>query len=59
MYTYDTAGRLKQTNYPDSTQSTSAFASNWETFTDAAGRVHKKYSDDLGHLTSVIEDPAG
>ena len=63
-YTYDPLGRTTQVLNPDLSSTTTNYGSNCSaqlgycsTVTDAGGRVRRLWTDSLGRLTAVSEDP--
>jgi YD repeat-containing protein len=59
-YQYDSIGRLTTTTTPvDGTSITRSYAGNQVTETDQAGITKASWTDALGRLTQVVEDPSG
>ena len=59
-YVYDGLGRTtKTTTLADNAFTTSSYAGNKTTFTDQNGVARATFTDGLGRLVQVIEDPTG
>jgi RHS repeat-associated protein len=65
-YTYDALGRTVSVLYPDSSTATTSYSINCTAFpgdcstvTDAANKTRQLWTDGLGRLTAVSEDPYG
>jgi len=56
---YDALGRATQVTMPGGASTTTSYAGNQTTVTDAAGKKRVMTNDALGRLTQVVEDPAG
>jgi len=56
-YAYDPVGRTTSVLYPDQTSGNTSYNGLSSTVSDAAGKTRTLVNDELGHLTSVTEDP--
>jgi RHS repeat-associated protein len=56
---YDGLGRVTSVKRPDNAEVTTAYVGNQSTVTDEAQKVRRSFTDALGRLTSVEEDPFG
>jgi RHS repeat-associated protein len=58
-YAYDALGRSTSVTAQDGAVSTIAYSGNTATFTDPAGIAQKTFSDSLGRITMLLENPSG
>jgi RHS repeat-associated protein len=58
-YQYDALSRITSMIQPDGSVAGTSYQGNRTTATDEAGKVRQSFTDGLGRLSQVIEDPAG
>ena len=58
-YSYDSLGRTISVTSADGTTSTTSYVGSYSTVTDSLGIARKFYTDGLGRMTNVWEDPNG
>ena len=56
---YDALGRTRFVTTPDGARVESAYTGNQTTVTDQAGKSRRSFTNVLGHLVQVVEDPFG
>lgn len=56
---YDALNRVVSVTTPDTATVTTVYQGNQTTVTDQAGKARRSFTDALGRLTTVVEDPAG
>jgi RHS repeat-associated protein len=56
---YDALGRVTSVMTPDNAVVTTSYSGNQATVTDQAGKKRRSFTDAMGRLTQVIEDPNG
>jgi RHS repeat-associated protein len=56
---YDALSRVLSVTTPDGAAVTTGYLGNQVTVTDQAGKVRRSFTDALGRLTQVVEDPVG
>jgi RHS repeat-associated protein len=59
VYTYDALGRVTSVNAPDNSPTSTSYAGNTTTVTDPQSHVRESWSDALGRMYQVTEDPSG
>jgi RHS repeat-associated protein len=57
--TYDALSRVTEVKTPDDAKITTVYSGNQVTVTDPAVKVRRSFTDALGRLTQVVEDPSG